>query len=107
MITHDDFAKLDIRIGTIEKIEKVENADKLLKLAISVGDETRQVISGIAEFYPDPQELVGRQVPVLLNLEPREIRGHISQGMILAIDDDGGIILLHPEKPIKNGAKVR
>lgn len=107
MITFDDFAKLDIRIGTIESAEKVENADKLLKLSISIGEEIRQVISGIAEFYPDPQVLVDRQVPVLLNLEPREIRGHTSQGMILAIDDDGGIVLLHPEKPIKNGAKVR
>jgi methionine--tRNA ligase beta chain len=105
MITYDDFAKLEIKIGTILSAEKVEGADKLLKLQINLGDEERQVVAGIAEWY-SPEELVGKQVPVLANLEPRKLRGVESQGMILAAGDKTAV-LLHPEKKVSNGAKVK
>ncbi|MFA6005375.1 MAG: hypothetical protein WC775_02715 [Patescibacteria group bacterium] len=107
MITIDDFSKLDIRIGTIVAVEKVENADKLLKFEINFGDEQRQVMSGIAEFIPDPSTLIGKQVPVLLNLPYRKFRGFESQGMILMGDDGVEPVLLHPAKSITAGSSVR
>ena len=105
-IKYEDFAKLDIRIGKILSAEKVENADKLLKLEIDIGTEKRQVLAGIAEFYK-PEELVGKQIPFLANLEPRKLRGLESQGMILAADADGKAVLLHPDKEVLDGSKVR
>ncbi|MCR4330006.1 MAG: methionine--tRNA ligase subunit beta [Candidatus Roizmanbacteria bacterium] len=107
MITFDDFKKLDIRIGTIKSAEKVENADKLLKLIFDLGTEERQVISGIAEFFADPKTLVGKQVAVLVNIEPRTIRGEESFGMILAMGESDTFSLLVPEKPVVPGSAVR
>ena len=104
-ITFEDFAKLDIRVGTILEAEAVEGADKILKLVVDLGDEKRTIAAGIAEFYT-PEELIGKQVPVLTNLEPRTFRGVESQGMILAADDEKPI-LLHPDKQIPNGTKLR
>jgi len=104
-ITFEDFAKLDIRIGTIVEAEAVEGADKILKLVVDLGDEKRTIAAGIAEFYT-PEELIGKQVSVLTNLEPRTFRGVESQGMILAADD-GKPVLLHPDKVITNGTKLR
>ena len=105
MITYEDFAKLDIKIGTIVNAEKVEGADKLLKLQVDLGEEKRQVVAGIAEWY-SPEDLVGKQVPVLTNLEPRKLRGVESQGMILAAGDRTAV-LLHPDKKVSSGAKVK
>jgi len=106
MITFDDFKKLDIRIGKIVSAEKVEGTDKLLKLEIDLGSEKRQLVAGVAEVYA-PDQLIGREVPVLLNLEPRSIRGVESQGMILAADADGKPVLLHPEREVPPGSIVR
>jgi methionyl-tRNA synthetase len=107
-ITYNDFTKLDIRIGTIEAVEVVEGADKLLKLTVNLGEENpRQIISGIREFFPDPQFLVGKQCPFLANLEPRVIRGLESQGMILAGSNDGVFALLNPHVEIASGTVVR
>lgn len=105
MVTFDNFAKLEIRIGTITSAEKVEGADKLLKLEIDFGDEKRTIASGIAEWYK-PEDLVGKQVPVLINLEPKNFKGVESQGMILAAGSDTAI-LLHPDKEVPPGTKVR
>jgi len=108
MITFDDFQKLDIRIGKIMEAEKVQGADKLMKLRVDFGQEERQIIAGVAGFY-DPKELVGKQCPFLFNLEPRKLRGAESQGMILAVDAEGGMkscALLHPDKKVENGARV-
>jgi len=105
MITFDDFAKLEIRIGTVVSAEKVENADKLLKLEVDLGEEKRQIVSGIADWYK-PEDLVGKQVPVLTNLEPRIFKEVESQGMILATGSDTAI-LLHPDKEVPAGTKVR
>lgn len=105
-INHEDFKKLDIRIGKIISAEKVEGADKLLKLEVDFKSEKRQIISGIAQFYT-PESLVGKKCPFILNLEPRTFKGVESQGMILAADVDGEPILLHPDKDIPQGSIVR
>ena len=92
MITIDDFKKLEIRIGNVLECEKVEGADKLLKLTFDFGNEKRQIVSGISKSY-SPDELVGKQIPVIVNLEPREIMGLESQGMIMAAIDENPIVL--------------
>jgi methionine--tRNA ligase beta chain len=106
MISFDDFNKLDIRIGTILEAEKVEGADKLLKLVVDLGEEKRILVAGIAQDY-NPEELEGKQIPILANLEPKKLRNIESQGMILAVDIDGKATLLHPDKKVPNGSKVR
>jgi len=107
MITYDDFAKLDITIGTILFVDIVEDADKLLKLSVDVGEEEpRQIVSGIRTFFEDPQSLVGMQCPFLINLESRTIRGLESQGMILAGGDGETFTLLNPHKKVPAGTKI-
>ncbi len=97
MINFEDFTKLDIRIGTILSAKKVEDADRLLQFSVDLGEEKeRQIVSGIAEHFPDTEVLVGRQVPVLINLEPRTIKGIESQGMILYIVGDDFLQTLGP-----------
>jgi methionine--tRNA ligase beta chain len=105
MITFEDFQKLRIQIGLIVEAEKVEGADKLLKLQVNFGDEKRQIVSGIAQFY-SPEQLVNKQFPFVTNLEPRVIRGIESQGMILAIGIEEKIVLLKPLKKIPAGSRV-
>ncbi len=108
MIKFDDWEKIDIRIGKIKTAEKVEGSDKLIKLEVNFGEEERQIIAGIAEFYK-PEELVGKQCPFLFNLEPKKLRGLDSQGMILAVDAEGdrkSCALMFPDRKVKNGAKV-
>jgi|SRR3989344_2937516 len=107
MISFDDFKKLDIRIGTIVEAEKLPNSDKLLKLKLDFGTETRQILAGIAVAYPDPAVLVGKQVPVIVNLEPRTMRDEVSEGMMLAADGGGVPTLLHPAVPTPSGSTVR
>jgi len=107
MITYDDFKKLDIRIGKVKSAEKVDNADKLLKLVFDFGDEERQIMAGIAEFVEDPETLVGKEMPVLVNLEPKVLRGHESQGMILAASFEDVPTLLHPAEDVPPGSIVR
>ena len=86
MITFDEFKKAEIKIGTILSAEKVPEADMLIKFMISLGEEApRQILSGIAEYYPEPEVLVGKQVPVLTNLPTRTTRGLESQGMVLYV----------------------
>lgn len=108
IISYDDFAKLDIAIGTIISVEVVEDADKLLKLTVDVGEETpRQIISGIREYFEDVQILVGKQCPFLVNLQPRVIRGFESQGMILAASNDEVFSLFHPSEELPAGTRIR
>lgn len=106
MITFDDFDKLDIRIGTIIEAEAVPETEKLLKLTIDLGEEKRTLVAGIADEYK-PEDIKGKQIPILTNLEPKIIQGIESQGMILAVDTDGKAILLHPDKEVSNGSKIR
>lgn len=106
-IVFDDFAKLDFRIGTITAAEKVEKADKLLKLQVDLGFETRTIVSGIAQYFI-PETLVNKQVIVVANLAPRKMRGIESQGMILTAEQpDGTLILVTPEAAVVNGSTVR
>ncbi len=108
MINFEDFTKLDIRIGTIVSAEKVLDADRLLKLMVDTGEEKeRQIVSGIAEHFPEPEVLIGRQVPVLLNLEPRTIRGVESQGMILYVVGDDKLTTLEPSEKMPSGTPVK
>lgn len=105
-INYDDFTKLDIRIATIVAAEKVAKADKLLKLTLDTGIDTRIVVSGIAEHFK-PEEIVGKQITLLANLAPRVIRGIESKGMILtALDGNGKLRFLHPSEAVMNGATV-
>jgi methionyl-tRNA synthetase len=106
-ITIDDFLKVELRVADIVAAEKVEGADKLLKLQLKIGEEDRQIVSGIATAYT-PEELVGRQIVVVYNLKPRKMRGVESKGMLLAATDaEGNAILLQPDKKADSGSTVR
>jgi methionyl-tRNA synthetase len=106
-IQYDDFAKLDLRIGTITHAEKVEKADKLLKLQVNMGSQIRTIVSGIAQHFK-PEDLVDMQVIVVANLAPRKMRGIESQGMILTAEQaDGKLILVNPNALAENGSEVR
>jgi methionyl-tRNA synthetase len=105
-ITIDDFARIDLRVGTIRKAEAHPDADRLVVLSVDVGEEQeRQLVAGIRAAY-DPAALVGQQIVVVANLKPTRLRGVESQGMLLAAKDDAGLALLQPKSPIKPGSRV-
>ena len=105
-MTFDEFQKMDIRVGTVLAAEKVAKTKKLLKLTVDTGIDTREIVSGIAEHFT-PEQLIGRQVLVLVNLEPRELRGIVSRGMILMAEDASGKLrLLQPDEAVNNGSLV-
>ena len=105
-ISFDDFAKLDLRVGTITAAERVPKADKLLKLTVDLGFEQRTVVSGIAAHYA-PEDIIGQQVTLLANLAPRKMRGVESQGMILMAEDaDGKLQFMQPKDITGNGSTV-
>ena len=105
-VAFDDFTKLDIRIATITAAEKVAKTKKLLKITIDLGNEQRTVVSGIAEFFK-PEDIIGKQVSVLVNLEPRKLKGIESQGMILMAEDkDGSLKFVSPTNIVNNGSHV-
>src|SRR5271156_456762 len=87
LINYDDFAKLDLRVATVLECKPHPNADKLLVLQIDLGGERRQICAGLRQHVADPQSLVGRQLVVVANLAPRQLRGEVSQGMLLAATD--------------------
>ena len=106
-IAYDDFGKLDLRVGTIINAEKVEKADKLLKLEVDMGTEKRTIVSGIAMHFK-PEDIVGKQVTVVANLAPRKMRGIESQGMILMAENaDGRLIFVSPLEIATPGSEVR
>ena len=113
-IKYDDFAKLDLRVGTILEAVPNPNADKLMVLQVDLGTEKRQIVAGIKKYYASSEELVGRQIVVVANLEPRELRGYTSHGMLLAassldpIEGKQGtdLALISPEHRIAPGSKV-
>src|SRR3989344_4934332 len=109
MISIDDFRKIDIVVGRILSAEKVPDTDKLLKLSVDLGEQNpRQIVSGIALYFPDPNVLVGKKCMFVTNLEPRVIRGEESNGMILALStEDGKFSLLEPNSVIPIGTKAR
>jgi tRNA-binding protein len=105
MISIDDFRKVELKIATIKSAEPHPNADKLMVLQIDLGSEQRQICAGIRNHYT-PEELIGKQIVVVANLETAKLRGLESQGMLLAASDEGRVIILTPERPALPGAKV-
>jgi len=109
LVSYGDFSKLDLRVAKILSAERIEGADKLLKLTISLGEKgERTLAAGIAKHYA-PEELVGKKIVVVANLEPRKLRGVESQGMLLAASpaDDSKIVLLSFDKDIEEGSRIK
>lgn len=108
MIAYDDFAKLDMRVGKIVSCEKIENAEKLYKIMVDIGEsELRQIVSSLVDYYT-AEELCGKRIIVLANLKPRKMRGIESQGMLLCAESDDGktCVLLSPECEVSTGTSV-
>jgi methionyl-tRNA synthetase len=107
VVQYEDFAKLDIRLGTITAAELVPDTDKLIKCTIDFGElGTRTIVSGVAQFRA-PEALIGKQCPYIVNLEPKVLRGIESQGMLLAASVEDGIALLHPDVVTSPGARLK
>lgn len=107
-INYDDFAKLDIRVGTIEKVEDVEGSDKLVRLTVDFGDFKRKILVGMKKERENPQEIVGKQTLFVVNLEPKKMMGESSEGMLFDIGYSNEIspVLAVPEKPVPNGVSA-
>jgi methionine--tRNA ligase beta chain len=105
MITYNDFQGIDLRVAKILEAERVEKSEKLLKLKLSLGEEERQIVAGIGKSY-NPEELIGREIIIVANLEPKELMGIESNGMLLAAKDEETIALLQPDKEIVPGSKI-
>ena len=105
MITIDNFKKIELKVVKVISVERVEGSDKLLKLEVDLGDEKRQIVSGIAKSY-NPEDLVGKEIIIVANLEPRSLMGLESQGMVLAAGSESGPVLLVPEKEVAPGTKI-
>lgn len=106
-IKYEDFDKVELKVAEVLDCGKVEGADKLLKFRLDAGDEGhRQILSGIAEWYPDPAALIGKKVVIVANLKPRKMRGEISQGMILSAEKDGKLQIIEAPKDAPNGSEV-
>ena len=106
-ITIDDFNRVEIKVVQIEKVQKIENADKLLKFIVNTGKEKRQIISGIAKWYPNEQELAGKKVQAVLNLKPVELKGELSQGMLLTTAEKKKTKLVIVNDEVKVGTAVK
>ena len=105
MINIEEFRKIELRVGVVKTAEAHPNADRLLVLKVDLGTEERQIVAGIRAHY-QPEELVGKQVVIVANLEPAMLRGVESQGMVLAASDGERVVVLSPEKAVGVGAKV-
>ena len=113
-VTYEEFKKLDIRVGTIKEVKEIPETDKLLCFQLDFGEideegnkKLRQIVSGLHEYYPDYEKLVGKQLLYIINLEPRKIKGFESNGMLLAVDgQEGRPIFLIPETESPAGARV-
>jgi len=105
-ITYEDFKRLDIRVGVVKRVERIKGADRLLKLNVDMGDEVRTIVAGIGECY-QPDDLIGREVIVIANMRPTKFFGVVSEGMLLAVDDDGTPIIISPERRAGAGKRVK
>lgn len=106
VIPFPDFDKVELRVGTVLAAEAVENSNKLLKLSVDLGTEKRQILAGIRKSYT-PEEMIGTQIVIVANLEPRALAGLESQGMVLAAHDEAGLpIVLRPNTQVPNGSEV-
>lgn len=105
MFKFDDFKKLEIKMGTILEVERVPGTDRLLKVIVDMGNEKRQVVAGFGHKHK-PEDLIGKQVPIVLNIEKAAIRGVESNGIFMAIDDTEATLLV-PQNPVQNGSKIK
>lgn len=106
MITYDDFKKVELKIAKVLEAEEVVGAEKLLKLQIDLGGEKRQIVAGIKKNY-QPKDLIGKEIAVVTNLEPRMVMGVESNGMLLAASDEKGPIVLMPEREVAPGSGIK
>ncbi|OGX00303.1 MAG: methionine--tRNA ligase subunit beta [Omnitrophica bacterium RIFCSPLOWO2_02_FULL_45_16] len=106
MITYDDFIKVELKIAKIVEVEEIVGAEKLLKLKIDLGGEKRQIVAGIKKAY-QAKDLIGKEIVVVVNLEPRMMMGIESNGMLLAASDDNGPVLLIPDKEVPPGSGIK
>ncbi len=106
-ISIDEFAKIEVKVGTVRSAERVPETDKLLRLVVDFGEpEPRQIVSGIAAYAPDPETLVGRQLAFVTNLEPRVIRGLESNGMLFAVGSEDTFAFLTPDRAVPPGTSA-
>jgi methionyl-tRNA synthetase len=105
-ITIDDFAKMELRVARVLSAEPHPDADKLIVMQIDLGDEQRQIVAGLREWYA-PEDLAGKSIVVVANLQPAVLRGVESNGMLLAAQGDGTVVILSPEKDLPPGSRVR
>jgi methionyl-tRNA synthetase len=107
-IGYEEFMKVELAVGLVRAAEKVQGADKLLRISVDVGEpEARTIVAGIAQAYPDPQTLVGKRIVVVSNLAPRTLRGIVSQGMLLAAGEPPNLSVVTVDGPIAPGTRVR
>jgi len=104
-ITIEDFHKIDLRVGKVTECEKVEKSRNLLKIIVDTGNEKKQIISSISNYY-NPEDMIGKQLIIVNNLKPAKFMGLESNGMLLAVEDDKGVSLLMPDREMEAGAKV-
>ncbi|MDR3547208.1 MAG: hypothetical protein P4M11_02830 [Candidatus Pacebacteria bacterium] len=105
MVSIDEFAKIEVRVGTVKTAERVPDTDKLLRLTVDFGEETgpRQIVSGINAYVNEPEDLIEKQLAFVTNLEPRTIRGLESNGMLFAVGNDDSFAFLVPSRPVPPG----
>jgi methionine--tRNA ligase beta chain len=106
MISLEDFQKIDLRVVKILQAERIENSQKLIKLKVDLGEEKRTIVAGIGEKY-EPEELIGQLIIIVANLEPKEIKGIKSEGMLLAVDSKNGPVLIVPLEQVFVGEKIK
>jgi methionyl-tRNA synthetase len=108
MITIDEFGKIEVKVGTVLSAERVPETDKLLRLVVDFGEEggPRQIVSGINAYVNEPEDLVGRQLAFVTNLEPRTIRGLESNGMLFAVGEGDSFAFLTPDRPVPPGTSA-
>lgn len=104
-ISIDKFKEIDLRVAKVISAEKIPETDKLLRLELDLGEEKRQIVSGIAEYY-EPESLIGREIIVIFNLEPKKLKGLTSNGMLLAASGENFISLIAPDKEVPPGTKI-
>lgn len=107
-ITFDEFKKIELKVAEIKSVEEILGADKLYKLVVNLGEEERQLVAGIKLHYPNKEELIGKKIAIVANLEPRSLRGVESRGMLLAASnaDKSSVVLLTLDKDMQNGAII-
>lgn len=106
MISYEDFSKVELKVAKVLKADRVENSEKLIKLEIKVGEKEKQIVAGIGKFY-NPEDLAGKLIVIVDNLEPKKLMGLQSEGMLLAASNDEELSLIIPDKEIKDGSQIK